>query len=276
MGRVEGKVALITGAARGQGRSHALRLAEEGADIIALDIGRQIGTVGYEMPGADALEETVSLVKEKGRRSLGFAVDVRDQKGLDDAVAASLVELGHIDIVCANAGILSSGPAWEQTEQQWQDTLDVNLTGAWHTLKAAAPHMIEQQAGGAMVIVSSLAGLKGARGAVSYVASKHGTVGLMRTFAHELGPYGIRVNSVHPTSVATPMVLNEVSTRAMRPDLENPTVEDTAEIRSRPHLLPIPWVDPIDISNAVLWLVSDEARYVTGVALPVDAGAAIK
>ena len=275
MGRVEGKVALVTGAARGQGRSHALRLAEEGADVVVLDIGRQIGTVGYEMPGVDALEETVSLVRDVGRRSLGFAVDVRDQQGLDVAVAAAVAELGHIDIVCANAGILSSGPAWEHSEDQWNDTIGVNLTGAWHTLKATSPQMIIQGSG-SIVIVSSLAGLKGARGAVAYAASKHGCVGLMRTFAQELGPYGIRVNSVHPTSVATPMVLNDASSRALRPDLENPTFEDTVEIRSAPHLLPVPWVEPIDISNAVLWLASDEARYVTGVALPVDAGAAIK
>jgi SDR family mycofactocin-dependent oxidoreductase len=280
-GRVEGKVVLITGAARGQGRSHALRFAAEGADVVAVDLGPTVegvdavGSVPYGLPDASDLDETAVLVRGLGRRAVAVTADVRDQAALEKAVAIARDELGGLDIVCANAGILSSGPLLELTPDQWHDTLEINLTGVWHTIRAAAPALIDR-GGGAIVATNSLAGLKGVRGSAAYASAKHGLVGLVRSAAHELGPHRIRVNGVHPTSVATPMVHNPAMSRALRPDLDDPSIEDTAAVRQAAHLLPIPWIEPEDVSNAVLWLASDEARYVTGVALPVDAGASIK
>ena len=278
-GRVEGKVAFITGAARGQGRSHAIRLAEEGADIIAVDIAEDIGSVRRFFPGATEadLAETVKQVEALDRRIVATRADVRDygalQRALDDGVA----ELGHVDIVSANAGIFIFGePAHLVTEGDWQDVIDINLTGVWHTAKAAIPHLIEQGTGGSIVLTSSTAGLKGFPGVSQYTASKHAVVGLMRTLALELAPYSIRVNSVHPTGVATDMILNEATFRLFLPDAENPTREQAAEVFATTNALPVPWVEPRDISNAVLFLASDEARYVTGVTLPVDAGFTIK
>jgi (+)-trans-carveol dehydrogenase len=272
MGRVDGKVALITGAARGQGRSHALRLAEEGADIVALDITAQIGTVKPPMSSPEDLAETVKQVEELDRRILARQADVRDQGAIDAVVAEAVAEFGHIDIVAANAAIFTFGVGWEITDAEWQDIMDVNLTGVWHTLKAVAPPMIEAGRGGSIIITSSAAGLRGLTNMAAYVASKHGVVGLMRTFANELAPHRIRVNSVHPGSVATPMILNDVQAKQMRPDLEHPTRAELEDSFGGAHALPVGLLEPVDISNAVLWLASDEARYVTGVTLPVDAG----
>jgi SDR family mycofactocin-dependent oxidoreductase len=275
MGRVDGKVALITGGARGQGRAHALRLAGEGADVVVLDLGKQIGTVPYELSEASELETTAGLVEALGRRALAFEVDVRDRLALDHAVAVTLERLGRLDIVCANAGILPTGMVLETPDGQWQDTLDINLTGVWNTIRATTPALIDQ-AGGSIIVTNSVAGLRGGSNCAAYVTSKHALVGLVRACAHEFGRHSIRVNGIHPTSVATPMVHNDAMSRALRPDLEAPTIEDTIAVRQSNHLLPIPWIDPIDVSNAVLWLASDEARYVTGVCLPVDAGASIR
>lgn len=272
MGRVEGKVALITGAARGQGRSHAVRLAEEGAHIIAVDIVRQIDTAIYEMSTPDDLALTVKLVEEVGGRIVAVQGDVRDQAEMDGAVSEALKEFGYIDVVVANAGIFSCGPSWELSEVQWQDMLDVNLTGVWHTIKATVPGMIEAARGGSIIITSSTAGLKRLPNCSHYAAAKHGVVGLMRTLAGEVAPYNIRVNTVHPTTVSTEMILNEPTYKLFRPDLEHPTREDTEVAMASVNLFPIPWVEARDISNAVLWLASDETRYVTGVTLPVDAG----
>jgi SDR family mycofactocin-dependent oxidoreductase len=278
-GRVEGKVAFITGAARGQGRSHALRLAEEGADIIAVDIAEDIASVRRFYPGATEadLAETVKEVEALDRRIVATKADVRDYAALKTALDEGVAQLGHLDIVSANAGIFIFG---EQThlvsEGDWQDVIDINLTGVWHTAKAAVPHLIEQGTGGSIIITSSAAGLKGTPNVAQYTASKHAVVGLMRTLALELAPHMIRVNSVHPTGVDTIMIQNDATRKLFLPGVADPTREQAAEAFQATNVLPVPWVEPRDISNAVLWLASDEARYVTGVTLPVDAGYTIR
>ena len=276
MGRVSGKVAFITGAARGQGRSHALRLAEEGADIIACDLTSQVGTVPYPMSTPDDLAETVRLIEKLDRRVVARQVDVRDQAGLDAVVADGLTEFGHIDIVLGNAGIMSLAPTWKITDEEWNDMIDINLTGVWRTCKAAIPSMIEAGRGGSIILTSSTAGINGFGNLAHYVAAKHGVVGLMKTLANELAQYNIRVNTLHPTNVATGMVLNEPTYKLFAPDIEHPTQEDATPAYTAMNLLPIPWVQPLDISNAVLFLCSDEARYITGVQLPIDAGQLVK
>ncbi len=275
-GRVEGKVAFITGAARGQGRSHAIRLAQEGADIIAVDLCRQVDSVPYPMSTPDDLAETVKQVEALDRRIIATQADVRDYAAVQAAVDAGVAELGRLDIVSANAGISSMGRMDELPEQTWQDMIDTNLTGVWHAAKAAIPHLKAGGRGGAIVLTSSDAGLFAMENIGHYVSAKHGVVGLMRTLALELAPDSIRVNSLHPTTVNTPMIRNDVTYRLFRPDLENPTVDDATAAFLTLNALPIKWVEAVDISNALLFLVSDEARYITGVPLPVDAGAAIK
>jgi SDR family mycofactocin-dependent oxidoreductase len=271
-GRVEGKVALVTGAARGQGQVHAVRLAEEGADIIAVDICGPIDGVGYPPSTPDDLAATVKLVEETGRRILASETDVRDYTALEKVVADGVADLGRLDIVAANAGIAAFGQAVSISETSWQTMLDINLTGVWHTVKAAVPHIIAGGNGGSLILTSSAAGLKGFMNCAHYTAAKHGVVGLMRTLAQELGPQMIRANTVHPTNVATTMFLNDGTYNLFRPDVTNPTEEDVVGVATMMNIMPIPWVDPVDISNAVLFLASDEARYITGVALPVDAG----
>lgn len=278
MGRVDGKVAFITGAARSQGRSHALRLAQEGADIIAVDLCDDVESVRDFYPGATAedLNETVRQVEELDRRIVATQADVRDQAGLSRALADGVTQLGRVDIVCANAGIFTLGEAHEIDDGSWRDMMDVNLTGVWRTCKAAIPHLIEGGRGGSIIITSSGAGFKGTPNTAHYTSTKHAVVGLMRTLAHELAPHFIRVNTVHPTAVDTIMIQNERTWRLFRPDLDEPTREDAADGFASLNALPIPWVEPVDISNAVLFLASDEARYITGVTLPVDAGMSIK
>ena len=278
-GRLEGKVAFITGAARGQGRSHSVRLAEEGADIIAVDIASGIASMRRFYPGATEadLAETVKEVEALDRRIVAARADVRDYDALKAALDDGVAQLGRVDIVSANAGIFMFGePAHLVTEGDWRDVIDINLTGVWHTVKAAVPHLIEQGTGGSIIITSSTAGLKGLPTLAQYTASKHAVVGLMGTLAAELAPHVIRVNSVHPTGVDTTMIQNEALRRLLRPDIEHPTREHAGEWFAATHLLPVPWVEPRDISNAVLFLASDEARYITGVTLPVDAGFSVK
>jgi (+)-trans-carveol dehydrogenase len=276
-GRVEGKVAFITGAARGQGRSHAVRLAEEGADIIAIDICR-----GFEDSTAPAatpedLAETADMVKNLDRRIVTAEVDVRDFDALKAAVDSGVEQLGRLDIVVANAGIGTTGvKLHKMREDIFDETIDVNLGGVWKTVKAAVPHLQAGGRCGSIVITSSVGGSKAYPQVGHYIAAKHGVVGLMRTFAVELGHQSIRVNTVHPTHVCTPLLMNEATYRLFRPDLENPGPDDLAPICQSFHFLPIPWVEPVDISNAVLFLASDEARYITGVTLPVDAGSLLK
>ena len=279
MGRVQGKVAFITGAARGQGRSHAVRLAQEGADIIAVDICAPIPSVDRYYPGATEadLAETVREVEALDRRIVATKADVRDfgqvKAALDDGVA----QLGRLDIVSANAGIFSFGTMDALTEDEWDDMVDVNLKGVWHTAKAAIPHLRANK-GGSMILTSSTAGIHAIPNIGHYVAAKHGVVGLMKTLAMELAPDWIRVNSVHPTSVDTDMIQNAAAYELFAPDLppDERTREVAAERFGTLSLLPIPWVEPVDISNAVLWLASDEARYVTGLELKVDAGETLK
>jgi (+)-trans-carveol dehydrogenase len=275
-GKLEGKVAFITGAARGQGRSHAITLAREGADIIAVDICAQIGSVPYPMATPEDLAQTVKEVETLDRRIVATDVDVRDYDALKQALDDGVAQLGRLDIVSANAGIVSYGRVEELPEQTWRDVIDVNLTGEWHTAKAAIPHLRAGGRGGSIILTSSDAGLKALQNLAHYVAAKHGVIGLMRTLALELAADFIRVNALAPTSVNTPMIMNEPTYRVFRPDLQNPTAEDMTGPATAVNVLPIPWVEPVDISNAVLWLACDESRYVTGITLPVDAGAAIK
>jgi len=274
-GRVEGKVAFITGAARGQGRSHALRLAEEGADIIAVDHCADIDTVDYPMATSEDLAETVRQVEALDRRIIASHADVRDVESLRAAVDAGVAELGRLDIVSANAGILSNGQSHELSEDTWGQMIDINLSGVWRTCKVAIPHLIAGGRGGSIVLTSSVAGLRSYNGVSHYVSAKHGVVGLMKTLAQELGQHSIRVNTVNPTQVDTAMIQNESMYRLFCPDILNPTREEFGQASGATILLPIDWVESIDVSNAVLFLASDEARYITGVALPVDAGALI-
>lgn len=272
MGLVEGKVALVTGAARGQGRAHALRLADEGADVIAVDLCGDVETVRYPMPGRADLDETVAEIEKRDRRAVAKQVDVRDLHALTAAVRDAVTELGRLDIVVANAGILSitldepTDPA--ERRRVWETTLATNLTGVWNTVEAVTPILVAAGNGGAVVLTSSTQGLKYAANndiaLTAYTASKHGVVGLMRCTAADLAPHGIRVNSVHPTGVNTPMVANQVigDYGAKHPRL--------GELMG--NLLPVPMVEPDDVSEAVLYLVSDSGRFVTGVTMPVDAG----
>jgi len=277
-GRVEGKVAFITGAARGQGRSHAVRLAQEGADIIAVDLAGQVASVPYPMATPEDLDQTVKEVEALDRRIVARQADVRDYAALKSALDEGVAQLGRLDIVCSNAGIASFGSADELDETTWRDMIDINLTGMWHTCKAAIPHLVEGGRGGSIVITSSDAGLKGFPNLAHYVSAKHGVVGLMRTLALELAPHMIRVNSLHPTSVNTDMIQNAPTYELFAPDLaeKDRTKERLTERFQAMNALPIPWVEPVDISNAVLFLASEEARYITGVTLPVDAGFMVK
>ena len=277
-GRVEGKVAFITGAARGQGRSHAVRLAQEGADIIAVDVCKRISSNDdIPAPTPDDLAETADLVKGLNRRIVTAEVDVRDYDALKAAVDGGVEQLGRLDIIVANAGIGNGGQTLDHTsESDWTDMIDVNLSGVWKTVKAAVPHLISAGRGGSIILTSSVGGLKAYAHTGHYIAAKHGVVGLMRTFAVELGHHSIRVNSVHPTNVNTPLFMNEGTMKLFRPDLENPGPDDMAVVAQMMHVLPIGWVEPVDISNAVLFLASDEARYVTGLTMTVDAGSMLK
>ncbi|MEF2975937.1 mycofactocin-coupled SDR family oxidoreductase [Subtercola sp. YIM 133946] len=277
MGRVEGKVAFITGAARGQGRSHAIRLAQEGADIIAIDVLEDTPYAPYAGATADDLAETVRQVEALDRRIIATKADVRDFDALKAAVDDGVAQLGRLDIVSANAGISTAmAHSEELSEDAWTDMLNVNLSGVWRTTKAAIPHLKAGGRGGSIILTSSDAGLFAYENISHYVSAKHGVVGLMRTLALELAPDMIRVNSIHPTTVNTPMVMNDATYKLFRPDLENPTVDDFAQAATLMNALPIPWVEAIDISNAVLFFASDESRYITGVRLAVDAGAAVK
>lgn len=266
MGKLDGQVAFITGVARGQGRAHAVRLASDGADVIGVDICEQIGSVGYPMSNPDDLDETVRLVEALGRRIVVHQTDVRDvealQKAFDDGVSA----LGPATIVVANAGIGPGGFA--SAEQQWDEVIGVNLTGVWNTGRVAIPTMVEHGQGGAIVLTSSTGGLTGSPsdvpGMLGYTAAKHGVIGLMRAWANVLAPHHIRVNSVAPTTVATPMANDGDVSMILKhvPVLAN----------SLTNAIPVQAVEASDVANAVAWLVSDEARYITGTVVPVDAG----
>ncbi|OBA99025.1 3-ketoacyl-ACP reductase [Mycobacteriaceae bacterium 1482268.1] len=266
MASLAGKVAFITGAARGQGRAEAVRLAAQGANVIAVDICDQIASVPYPMATPGDLAETVKLVEETGARIVAREADVRDREALQLALQAGLGEFGRLDIVIANAGIAPM----ETGDAGWHDVIDVNLTGTYNTVEVSVPTLVEQGDGGSIVLISSVAGLVGMAspdpGGLGYTAAKHGIVGLMRQYANILAEHSIRVNSVHPTGVNTPMIDNDY----VRSWLQR------MGTRAGGNALPVPVVEADDIANAVAWLVSDDARYVTGVTLPVDAGAVVK
>jgi SDR family mycofactocin-dependent oxidoreductase len=276
-GRVAGKVAFITGAARSQGRSHALRLAEEGADIIAVDLCGPVESVRMYPPAtAEDLAETVRQVEQLDRRIVATQADVRDPGALRAAVDDGVAQLGRLDIVLANAGVFELSPSLELSDDAWHEMIDINLTGVWNTCKVALPHLVDGGRGGSIVITSSTAGLKGTPNTIHYTAAKHGIVGVMRTLANEFGAQAIRVNTVHPTGVDTVMIQNMKTWGLFTPDDPEPSREKFTELFETLHPLPVAYIDPVDISNAILFLVSDEARYITGVTLPVDAGYTIR
>jgi len=276
MGRVEGKVAFITGAGRGQGRSHAVCLAAEGADIVAVDVCQNAPTVPYALASADDLAVTAKEVEALGRRIITAEADVRDTAALARVAERAMAEFGRLDIVCANAGIWSGGMLLDLSEETWQEMIDVNLTGVWKTIKATVPHIVAGGKGGSVILTSSAGGLRGYHSTGHYSAAKHGVVGIMRTLALELAPHMIRVNSLHPGSVGTDMILNDFARDYFLAGSEDSSVEAFATNAQAHNVLPIPWVKPRDISEAVVYLASDAARYVTGVTLPIDAGNLLK
>jgi (+)-trans-carveol dehydrogenase len=278
MGLLDGKVAFVTGAARGQGRSHARRLAEEGAGIIAIDACATPGWLSYDLANEADLARTVKEVEALGGAIIARRADVRDLDAVRTALDEGVAEFGgRLDIVCANAAIISQpAPTWEIDLAQWRELVDVNLTGVFVTLKAAIPHMIAAGNGGSIALTSSGAALISGAGLGDYKVTKAGVLSLTRTLACELAEHFIRVNALCPTAVDTPMIQNETLYRSFRPDLENPGREDVKAGFQTMNLLPIPWIDPVDVSNAIVWLACDAARYITGITLPVDAGNALK
>jgi len=280
MGRVQGKVAFITGAGRGQGRSHAVRLAEEGADIIAVDVCHDIDSLAYSLSGPDDLKETVRLVEAQDRRIVAVQADVRERAELRTAIERGIAELGKLDIVVAQAGVIGQKSA--EPMQAWTDVVDTNLLGVLNAIHAALPHL---QAGASIIATGSTAAYMPAlpiqktgtdSGGISYMVAKRMLSSYMHDLARELASREIRANVVHPTNVNTDMLQSEVMYRSFRPDLEHPTREDATPAFYSQQAMPIPWVEPVDISNAVLFLASDEARYVTGMQLRVDAGGYLK
>ena len=276
MGRVEGKVALVTGAARGQGRAHALRLAQEGADIVALDICEPIAGVQY--PGATEAElaETVELIERLDRRVLARQGDVRVQDDVDRTVADGLQQFGHIDVMVGNAGVALLAPAWEITEEDWKTQIDINLTGNWRTAKAVIPSMLERGNGGSIMFTTSGVVARAVGHMAHYSAAKHGLVGLCKELAVELGPHRIRVNTIQPTAVNTTMMDNEVMWTLFTPGQDDVPMEQRRQgmldIMSQLNILEVPWVEPEDLAEGVIFLASDESRRVTGSTLVIDAG----
>jgi (+)-trans-carveol dehydrogenase len=278
MGLVDGKVALVTGAGRGQGRSHAVRLASEGADVIAVDIcADKLETLSYNLSTEDDLDETIRQIEAAGRRAVKVVADVRSLPEMQQAAEAGLAELGRIDIVCANAGIGTWAVVWEMTAEQWNEMVDVNLTGVFNAVRAALPSMVARREGGSLVLTSSTAGLRAYPNTAHYTAAKHGVIGLMKVLAQECGEHNIRVNAVCPTTVRTPLVINDATFELFAPDIESPTEDDVREPFEGLNILPgVAWIEPSDVSDAVLFLCSDAAKYITGVALPIDAGNIVK
>ncbi|QIX52647.1 mycofactocin-coupled SDR family oxidoreductase [Rhodococcus sp. DMU1] len=280
MGRVGGKVAFITGAARGQGRSHAVRLAEEGADIIAVDLCRDIESIQYPMARPEDLEETARLVEKHGRKVVTAQADVRDAAQLRSALERGLAELGRLDIVVAQAGV--AGMKGEPKLQAWSDVVDTNLVGTINAIQVALPHLGE---GASIVATGSTAALMDVSkvdvpgkdpGGVAYVFSKRALSQYVHELATHIAPMGIRANVIHPTNCNTDMLQSEPMYRSFRPDLEHPTRADAEPAFGVQQAMPVPYIEPVDISNAVVFLASDEARYVTGMQMRVDAGGYLK
>jgi (+)-trans-carveol dehydrogenase len=275
MGKLDGKVALISGGARGQGRSHAVTLAREGADIVIFDICKQLPTVEIPMARPEDLEETARLVEQTGRRVIAMHGDVRDTASVNAVVEAALADFGHIDIVVANAGIDSIAPTTTMADEVWDEMIAVNLTGVFKTVRAALPAMIERNQGGSIVVTSSCAGLTPYPNHIHYVTSKFGVIGIVKSLALELAHYRIRANAIAPAAVRTDLCVNPVLFNLFtgNPDA---TEEEAVPVFKSLNLIDEPWVEPSDVSNALLWLVSDDARFVTGITLPVDLGLLIK
>lgn len=269
MGKLDGKVAVITGAARGQGRAHAVTMAREGADIAALDICRDLAYPRYSLATPDDLSETVRQVTEIGRRALRIEADVRSAKDMEAAVKRTVEELGHIDILVCNAGIADMALTWDITEEWWDIMLDVNLKGCWMAVKYVVPQMLAQNTGGRILMTSSVAGLRGEPGMAHYCASKWGVVGLAKSLAQELSQYNITVNTLHPTAVNTDIIAGMAKAAAMETD-------KLVDFILTGHALPVKLIEASDVASAALWLASDEARYVTGHTLKVDAGRMLK
>lgn len=274
-GVLAGKVAVITGGARGQGRSHAVALAREGADIAVCDICHDVASVGYPMATESDLTGTVDAVEAEGRRCHSAVVDVRDLSGLTSFVDGVHDDLGSVDVLVANAGVATVGSITLMSATDWSDVVDINLTGVFNAIRAAAPHMRRQRRG-RIITISSMMGRSANPGAPAYVASKWGVIGLTKAVALELAGFGVTVNAVAPGNVSTAMIHNETLYRMMRPDLEHPTREDVAGPMASLHAQPVPWVEPEDVTAAVLFLASDAARYITGSVIDVDAGASAR
>lgn len=266
---LDGRLAVVTGAARGQGRAHCLRLAADGADIVAVDLCADLATTEYPGATRDDLAATEDAVRALGARCAGVVADVRDLDALTRAIDGATAPVA---ILVANAGIAGGAPIEAMSEAAWREMIDVDLTGVWNSVKTVVPSMLAAGRGSIVLTSSANGGLKAPPNLAHYAAAKHGVVGLMRSLANELGPRGIRVNSVHPTAVDTDMIHNESTYRLFRPDLDDPGRDDVVDLFSSYHSLPVPWIEPADVSEAVAFLASDAARYVTGVALPVDAG----
>ncbi|ANY21590.1 mycofactocin-coupled SDR family oxidoreductase [Gordonia terrae] len=272
MGKFDGKVAFITGAARGQGRAHAIKFASEGANIIAVDICAPVKSAPYKMGTKDEFDETTDLVEKAGGKILSRVADVRDLEALTAVVDEGVEQFGRLDFILANAGVCTYGKLAEMTEAQWNEMMDIDLSGVWKTVRAGVQHMINAGNGGSIVLTSSTAGLRNLNEIGHYVAAKHGVTGLAKALANELAPHNIRVNSIHPSNCRTPMMTNSGVIKMFRPDLESPTLDDAMDSFGTIHLLDTPWVLPEDVSNTIAYLCSEEARFTTGAAIPVDAG----
>ncbi len=270
-----GRVAVITGGARGQGRSHAVELARLGADVAIVDRCADLGTVPYPMATEHDLAETVRLVEAEGRQCLAATVDVRDLDAMIGFVDRVRGELGSVDILIANAGVSTLGSVFSMNAEQWSETVEVNLTGVFHAMRAAAPHM-RRGGWGRMIGISSMMGRSANPGIAAYTASKWGVIGLCKAVAHEVAHVGITVNAIAPGNVSTDMIHNETLYRLMRPDLEHPTREDVAPAMAGLHVQPVPWLEPDEITAAVVFLCSEGARHITGSVIDVDAGASAR
>jgi SDR family mycofactocin-dependent oxidoreductase len=277
MGSFDGRVAFITGAARGQGRTHAVALAREGADIVVSDFFGELDGIAYPMPGKSDLEQTVKLVEAEGRRCLAAEADVRDLDALQELVARATDEFGRIDIACANAGIATTSglPVYETSLETWRQVIDVDLTGVFNTIRAVGPGMVERHYG-RIIATASMMGRTGGPHVAGYASAKWGVIGLVKCAAHDFARHGVTVNAIAPGNVDTPMIQNEPIRKLMRPDLENPTREDAAAGFQRLHVLPIPWVQPEEISRAVLFLAAEEAGGISGTVMSIDAGASAR
>ncbi|TVR97126.1 MAG: NAD(P)-dependent oxidoreductase [Rhodospirillales bacterium] len=269
MGKLDGKVALITGAARGQGREHAVTMAREGADIAALDICRDLPYPRYSLAKPEDMTETAGLVRQLGRRILPLEVDVRSAAEMEAAVAETMAEFGQIDILVCNAGIADMALTWDITEDWWDAMIDINLKGYWLAVKYVVPHMLARNQGGRIIMTSSVAGLRGDPGMAHYCASKWGVVGLAKSLAQELSPYSITVNTLHPTAVNTDIIAGMAKASAM-------ATEDLVNFIHAGHALPVKLIEAADVANAALWLASDDGRYITGHTLKIDAGRMLK